>query len=378
MVAVLKEQQTHFDEVLRRAGIALQGRDVGVWEVRANGRVSPVAVSSSHRSPTETTVELDNVLASWGIERGTGSRWLGCRLEQGGQWCVAPVRADAPEPPPAGIERRSPERMTLELAGLCIGLMDDTTGRVSGHALRQANSLLRESQARLDLLARTTPAILWTTDAALRITSTSGAGLEEVGLTPDQLVGISLLDGPNALGAHADAISAHMRALGGDTASYRIEWTGRVYDARVEALVDDRGVVTGVAGISRDVTDRERAMQALKRTQRELDDLFENAPVGVNFVARDGTILRANKAELQLLGYERGNYVGHNIREFHLDPQAIDDALFWLEGGQQLMNYEAAVRHADGSDRRVVISSNAIFEDGKLMHMRSFTRAAAA
>ena len=198
MVAALKEQQTHFDEVLRRAGIALQGRDVGVWEVRANGRVSPVAVSSSHRSPTETTVELDNVLASWG-ERGTGSRWLGLRLEQGGQWCVAPVRADAPEPPPAGIERRSPERMTLELAGLCIGLMDDTTGRVSGHALRQANSLLRESQARLDLLARTTPAILWTTDAALRITSTSGAGLEEVGLTPDQLVGISLLDGPNAL-----------------------------------------------------------------------------------------------------------------------------------------------------------------------------------
>ena len=38
MVAALKEQQTHFDEVLRRAGIALQGRDVSVWEVRANGR----------------------------------------------------------------------------------------------------------------------------------------------------------------------------------------------------------------------------------------------------------------------------------------------------------------------------------------------------
>src|SRR5207245_8827675 len=37
---------------------------------------------------------------------------------------VAPRRQQPPAPPPNGVERRSRERMTLELAGLCVGLLD--------------------------------------------------------------------------------------------------------------------------------------------------------------------------------------------------------------------------------------------------------------
>ena len=35
----------------------------------------------------------------------------------------------------------------------------------------------------------------------------------------------------------------------------------------------------------------------------ELDDFFENGPGGVHFVSFNGHIMRANKAELALLGY---------------------------------------------------------------------------
>src|SRR5207247_3450316 len=41
-----------------------------------------------------------------------------------GNWVVAPVRTRPPAPPPEGRERRSRERLTLELAGLCLGLLD--------------------------------------------------------------------------------------------------------------------------------------------------------------------------------------------------------------------------------------------------------------
>jgi hypothetical protein len=34
------------------------------------------------------------------------------------------VRREPPAPPPDGVERRSRERLTLELAGLCLGLAD--------------------------------------------------------------------------------------------------------------------------------------------------------------------------------------------------------------------------------------------------------------
>src|SRR5204862_7192129 len=60
----------------------------------------------------------------WGAPIIQGSRWVGCRLDDAGAWCVAPVRKQPAAPPPDGVERRSRERVTLELAGLCLGLVD--------------------------------------------------------------------------------------------------------------------------------------------------------------------------------------------------------------------------------------------------------------
>jgi len=40
-----------------------------------------------------------------------------------GRWVIAPIRRDIPAPP-AGLERRKRERMALELAGLCLGLVE--------------------------------------------------------------------------------------------------------------------------------------------------------------------------------------------------------------------------------------------------------------
>jgi PAS domain-containing protein len=51
----------------------------------------------------------------------------------------------------------------------------------------------------------------------------------------------------------------------------------------------------------------------------EIEDFFENGAVALHLVGADGTILRPNKAELDLLGYEAGEYIGRNIIEFHAD-----------------------------------------------------------
>ena len=53
--------------------------------------------------------------------------------------------------------------------------------------------------------------------------------------------------------------------------------------------------------------ERRRAEEQLRESERELADFFENATVGLHWVGPDGTILRANRAELALLGYDRGS-----------------------------------------------------------------------
>ena len=111
-------------EILRQASVALGGRPVTVWEVSARAELEPQA--SSDPAPTHHTskLDVDATLRRWNIAIVQGSRWVGCLGAAEGQWVVAPVRIRPPAPPPDGRERRSRERLTLELAGLCLGLLD--------------------------------------------------------------------------------------------------------------------------------------------------------------------------------------------------------------------------------------------------------------
>ncbi|HEX8118109.1 MAG TPA: PAS domain S-box protein, partial [Pyrinomonadaceae bacterium] len=130
----------------------------------------------------------------------------------------------------------------------------------------------------------------------------------------------------------------------------------------------------GLAVYSQDITERKRAEEALRRSEQELADFFENAVVGLHWVGPDGTILRANRAELELLGYAAGEYVGHHIAEFHADRVAIADILRRLQAGEVLREYPARLRRKDGSVRQVLIDSSVLWEGDRFVHTRCFTR----
>ena len=126
--------------------------------------------------------------------------------------------------------------------------------------------------------------------------------------------------------------------------------------------------------IKRDISRRKRDEQALRRSQSELTDFFENASIGLQWLSADGTILRANQAELDLLGYTREEYLGRNILEFHYDREAVEDILERVREGEIIRDYEARLICKDGSIKTVRIDSSSYFEDGKFVHARCFTR----
>src|SRR5438309_10108728 len=104
-------------------------------------------------------------------------------------------------------------------------------------------------------------------------------------------------------------------------------------------------------------------------------EFFDNAAVALHLVGADGTILRANRAELDLLGYAEHEYIGHHIGEFHADAPVIEDILCRLTNGEELRNYEARLRHKSGEVRHVLISSNVRRGPaGEFLHTRCFTR----
>ena len=128
------------------------------------------------------------------------------------------------------------------------------------------------------------------------------------------------------------------------------------------------------AALEHELALRKQAEAQLAEREADLSDFFENAPMALHRVAADGTIAWANRAELRLLGYERGEYVGHHISEFHADKVQIARMLRTLSSGAPLKDEACRLICKDGSFRHVLVSSNAQMQGAQFISTRCFTR----
>jgi PAS domain S-box-containing protein len=146
------------------------------------------------------------------------------------------------------------------------------------------------------------------------------------------------------------------------------------WDFVYQPMRNAEGQVEGILVHAVEVTDRVKARKAIEESERKYRDLAETASIALHWVGPDGTILWANRAELDLLGYSAEEYIGRNISEFHVDAPVIDDILNRLCRGERLREYEARLKAKDGSIRHVIIDSSVLFEDERFIHTRCFTR----
>jgi len=106
--------------VLRKASAALHGRPVVLFRVVRGGRLVAETASGPIANPTPIEPEIVQTLCAWGLPLGDGDLWIAARSDAPG-WQVARVRSEMPAPSPSGVENRSANRLTLELAGLVLG-----------------------------------------------------------------------------------------------------------------------------------------------------------------------------------------------------------------------------------------------------------------
>ena len=123
-------------------------------------------------------------------------------------------------------------------------------------------------------------------------------------------------------------------------------------------------VAPGAAGLS----------EVPARARQDLEDFFDRAMVGMHWEAADGTILRSNQAELDMLGYRQEEYVGHNVAEFHVDRTEAAEIRRRLGAGESLRDFEVRLRHRDGSTRHGLMSAHGRFEAGRLVDAHRITR----
>ena len=142
-------------------------------------------------------------------------------------------------------------------------------------------------------------------------------------------------------------------------------------EVTVHPVKDKEGKTVRIVHIAKDITEREKAEQALKESEEKYRSLVELAPDGIVAVNAEGIVTSANRSFLTLVGYDSEEIVGKPFTE--LKTSRVEDIPKFQGMFESLMKGESPspveflyVRR-DGTSRWAEVHPSFLVKDGNLV-----------
>jgi PAS domain S-box-containing protein len=118
------------------------------------------------------------------------------------------------------------------------------------------------------------------------------------------------------------------------------------------------GSVAGTLGVSRDVTDRKQAEEALRESKERYRTLIQSVGEGIGFVDPEEQFAFANAAAEDIFGMPPGGLLGHSLREFTKAEQfgMIREQTDRRRAGEKGV-YEIEINRPTGEKRNLLITA---------------------
>ena len=215
---------------------------------------------------------------------------------------------------------------------------------------KKAEEALRESEKLYRLLAENVTDVIWTTDLDLRYTYISPSVMRlrsvtveeamaektEETLTPSSVnvakralaEELSKESNPQEIPFRSRTLELEQICKDGSTV-----WT----EVRATFLRDSEGRPVGILGVTRDISARRRAEEALRESEARFRAIFENAAIGIALVDMHGHPVESNPALQEMLGYSTLELAQMAFTEFThpADAQADWDLFTELVEGKR-------------------------------------------
>ncbi|MGF1624361.1 MAG: PAS domain S-box protein, partial [Alphaproteobacteria bacterium] len=194
------------------------------------------------------------------------------------------------------------------------------------HDRKVAEANLKRSEERFRSLYNDTPMMLHSVDSQRRLVAVSDYWLEQMGYVRDEVIGRPVLS----------FMTAASRAEFLRSGAPQLDATGQIRDfphqleRKDGSLMDcllsavrtrnEAGEIEQTLAVAIDVTEKRQIEEALARQQRELQLIFDHAPVRIWYKDDQNRVLRLNKRAAQAIGMMIASSEGSGLADH--DPQA--------------------------------------------------------
>ncbi len=226
-------------------------------------------------------------------------------------------------------------------------LTEDITDR------KQAEDALRESWERYRGIFDESIATIYLFDAEKNFVDTNQSGLKLLGYSREELLRLNISD----VDVDQNEVApAHKQLLSGDRI-VNFEHRLKRKDGRIitvlnnsRPLTDAQGSVIGLQSTLIDITERKQAEEAMQESEERFRTLAEATPIALAVTnTTDGTIMYANRAMGESLGYKQSELIGMKAVDLYLNPSDRSKALKILKETGFVTNFETRGKRSDGS-----------------------------
>ncbi|MBI1807519.1 MAG: PAS domain S-box protein [Ignavibacteria bacterium] len=245
---------------------------------------------------------------------------------------------------------------------------------------RRAELALQESEARYRLLAENSTDLISTHTPEGVYLYASPACRTLLGYEPDELLGHSKFEffHPDDIDAVNRAHKAMLEETGTQTITYRFRRKDGEYIwfETTSSLIHngEKSAVHGFSSVSRDITERRHAEEALRLSEERYRRFFEEDLTGVITSSPSGTILNCNPAFARIFGFATvDDALNFNMNSLYPNPESYKAMLKLLQKRRKIEYYEVEFHRVDGKQVYVVENVVGTFNDrGELVEIKTY------
>jgi PAS domain S-box-containing protein len=134
-------------------------------------------------------------------------------------------------------------------------------------------------------------------------------------------------------------------------------------------VLNDKGEVAISIHVARDITERKKAEVVLQKSERNFRNSIDNSPLGVSIITRDGRLVYANRAFLNIYGYKSVAELKSVPLSKRYTPESYKRRLERQEMGKRSLpipkSYEISIIRKDGEIRNLQVTWENVFWDGQ-------------